>query len=442
MATGSVGGAVARWLRRPPWWVVPVLALLALAVRWDDVVALGHKGRDLQQDVIAAQRLVDGDDLYAEFTDPEVAALGLEGPGVSANAHPPTAAVLAAPAAALPFPTAAVAWSAASLVALVAAVWLAARQVGRPAWTWVAPALAWWFPVALHVRFGQWSAFLLLAAVVAWKGIEEDRPALAGAALALGGAIKVVPLALAVVPLRRRQWPTLAWTAGLAASAGALALVLAPGSVGGFLTRSRSTVDVYGGSFGNGSLLGWWTRALEGSGWIRPVVDAPGLVWPLWAVSAVATVGAVGWVVWRCDDVGIQLGAVTVGLLLVSPVTWRHADVLLVLPAIAVLGRGVRRRALALALLGSAAALSLVDHWAFARAHRAEAALDPLAWPNLLRAPGTLVLVAVLAACVACTGPATAGTAEGGGAEGGGADVTDRGPGSRSARGATTDGSG
>ena len=385
-----------------------MVAALALAVRWGDVVALGQEGRDLQQDVVAAERLVDGDDLYAEFTDPEVAALGVEGPGVTANAHPPTATVLAVPLRAVPFRWAAVAWSAASLAALVAAVWLAARQVGRPTWFWVAPALAWWFPVALHVRFGQWSAVLLLAAVVAWKGIEEDRPALAGAALALGGAIKVVPLALLVVPVRWRRWSVVAWAAGLLGGLWALVVVVAPGAPGGFLARSRSTVEVYDGAFGNGSLLGWWTRALEGTGWIDPVLDAPGLVRPLWAVSALAASAAVGWVLWRCDDVGIQLGAVTVGVLLVSPVTWRHADVLLTLPAIAVAGRATVRRPLALGLLGSAAALSLVDHWAFARTHRAEAALDPLAWPHLLRAPGTLVLVAVLAACVAVAAPVPA----------------------------------
>jgi hypothetical protein len=269
-------------------------------------------------------------------------------------------------------------------------------------------------PLQLHLRFGQWSTLLLLASVGTWLGLARRSAPLGGAALAALGAIKVVPFGLVVVALVRRDWRTSAWAAVVGVVALGASQVLAPGSLGDFLASGSRTSDVYSTAFGNGSVPAASTRLFAGSGWIDPLVHAPtvGLVvgWVLVAGVVALTAAALR----RTDDVGLQVATVTVALLLVSPVTWRHADVLLLLPVIVLVGGRFPRRTATWVLLGLAAALSLVDHWSFMRAHRPTAELVPLPWTAQLRSPGTTILLLVLAACVLAAGRQhAAGTAAG-----------------------------
>lgn len=390
----------ARIVRTPPWWSAALLTALLVVVLWPHIAALGREGRDLQQDWVAARRLGGEVGLYEPVQPDEAATLGTSH-GISVNAHPPTAAVLAAPLRVVGFPVAAAAWSGVSLAAFATALWLATRQLGHPAWFWFGVLAAWWFPLVLHVRFGQWSTAILLGNVVLWVALERRRALPGGVALAVLGAIKVLPAGVAIVLVRRRRWSTLGWAAAVGLTLAASLAVLAPTSVADFLQTSSRTEGAFGSAFGNGSILGVATRTFEGSGWIEPVVAAgPGATAVARWAGVTAVVVLTLWGLVRSERAGLQVGLVSVAMLLVSPVTWRHSDVLLVLPAVVIVGNRLPHRRIALLLLTIAGLASLVDHWRFMLAQRPTGEVEPLSWVVQLRSPGALILVLVFTACV------------------------------------------
>ncbi len=389
-----------RFLREPPWWTVLLATVALTAATWSSIGPLRTEGRDLQQDYFSVHRIGTDVGIYERVTADEVAAMGTSDQGIPINAHPPTSVVLFGPFRLLDFSTTVVVWSVISLLALATAVWLAARQVGRRWLFWFVFALGWWYPLTFHLRFGQWSTIILLTTVLTWIGLESDRPALTGLPIAVAGAIKVTPLALVVVPLIHRRWRAVTWAAGGGLALAAIALALEPGAIGDFVGMSGETDDAVRGAFGNGSLFGLISRTFGGGPWIAPVADLPQLVDPLRFAAIALVVAATGFALVRTRDIGLQMSLVSMALLLVAPVTWRHADVILVLPAIVIVGRRFPRRGIALGLLALAASLTLVDHWAFALANRPPGGSPPLDWTAQLHNPGPITLLVVFAACL------------------------------------------
>lgn len=387
-------------MREPPWWMVVVATVALLAVTWPSIGPLRTEGRDLQQDYVAIHRIGSDTSIYEPVTRAELDAMGVTGPGIPVNAHPPTSVGLFAPFRLVDFATTAIAWSVVSIAALVAAMWLAARQVGRRWLFWPVLALGWWFPLTFHLRFGQWSTIILLATVLTWIGVEVDRPALTGLPIALMGAIKLTPFALVIVPLLHRRWRAATWAVGGGLLLAALGFALQPGATGEFLDMGGGTDEAVRGAFGNGSLFGLISRILQPKVWIEPVVDAPWLVDPLRYVALAAVVAVTGFLLVRTRDVGLQVSLMSVALLLIAPVTWRHADVILLLPAIVLIGRRFPRRPIALALLAVAAALTCVDHWTYTRTVRPPDDLTRIDWTAQLHNPGPIILLLVFAACL------------------------------------------
>lgn len=148
--------------------------------------------------------------------------------------YPPPAAVPFALASRLPLAWGYVASGVLTVAALVACLRLVERMLperpagwARAAWWATGLALA---PALQNVKFGQVNVFVLLAALVFVRAVSDPaarRRALAvgGGALALGAWLKVYPLALAALALRRRTWPALA---GLAAGLVAVPLAALP----------------------------------------------------------------------------------------------------------------------------------------------------------------------------------------------------------------------
>ncbi len=87
-------------------------------------------------------------------------------------------------------------WLALSLVALVAAWWLAAPGADWTRSLWLLGALA-WYPVLYSLSFGQPVMIVLLAVVGCWRLAEAGKPYLAG--LVLAGAV-VKPQLMLLVP--------------------------------------------------------------------------------------------------------------------------------------------------------------------------------------------------------------------------------------------------
>jgi hypothetical protein len=142
-------------------------------------------------------------------------------------------------------------------------------------------------------------------------------------------------------------------------------------------------------------------KLFEGGSLILPVVDAPALVPFAAFVGLTGVLACAGYVLWASDDLDLQCSAVIVAMLLVSPVTWVHAWVLLLLPFLVLAVRPTVHRAPCLVVsLVVVAVLTQVDHWRLMDRLRASYDGEPFAaWTNFA-SPGVVVLVALLAIVV------------------------------------------
>jgi hypothetical protein len=187
---------------------------------------------DFAQDYVGARAFVHDDDPYPVLT-PAYARVGLEWPVPHRSTHPPTAFALALPLARIPWRTAAAVWGFAMLASLGLSWW--ALGV-RPEWAAaLAPLTLLWPPAAWSV--GQLTAVWLLGLALAWR--VRDRPAWAGAAIALASLTKLLP-ALSLVPfLICRRWAVLRGFALVWAAAVAAIVLVEPGAMRRYLAVVR-----------------------------------------------------------------------------------------------------------------------------------------------------------------------------------------------------------
>src|SRR5207248_249225 len=150
-------------------------------------------------------------------------------------------------------------------------------------------ALLAWPPVAMELRFGNWSLVLAVLTVLVWRCHRAGRPRGAGALLGLAVAIKLFPAVLLGFFVLKRAWRTTGWTIGVA-----VALTLAPVVVNSDLLLSylHAGGQVPWGtlaSFANYSALGAAARVVTTShafGGVPPVVSAPAWTLPLCTLTA------------------------------------------------------------------------------------------------------------------------------------------------------------
>lgn len=389
---------------------IALLAAAQLWLAWDEI-RIG--GMDFQQDYIAAQRLLAGESLFTPFSRAEVAALGGReelGFGMRQNAHPPFAVLLVVPLTLLPFWAAALVWTLGSAALLALIVWRIADELDLPLrglWRLLVPLLLLsWYPVWLHLHLGQWTILLTALVVEAWIALRRGRDGLAGALLGLAALIKLYPLLLFGYALWRWRWRALA-----AGAATVLALALAqtaidPRHYAEYITQVAGSTDAaWRVSPRNASLSTISARLFAGSAEVRPLFDLPAAELPARAAVYALALAAFGHALWRgrrSPDLTGELAALICAMLLLSPLSWEHAIIMLLLPLGYVLARaradGLGRMRLPAALAGLAALLSF---------YPAEPALlsviaayhpDPApAWLGL-HAPGLVVLLCASAA--------------------------------------------
>jgi len=120
------------------------------------------------------------------------------------------------------------AWSALSLVALVAAWWLASPGRGWTRSVWLLAALA-WYPVLYGLSFGQPVSLVLLAVAASWRLAEAEKPYLAGAVLALTIVKPQLTLAVPAVLLVAGHWRVAAGWAMTSAAFAVISVLLVGG---------------------------------------------------------------------------------------------------------------------------------------------------------------------------------------------------------------------
>ena len=139
---------------------------------------------------------------------------------------PPPLAWLVLPLTAVGLPAGFWIWLVVSLVALVAAWWIAAPGGRWTRWVWLLGALA-WYPVLYTFALGQPVMLALVAVAACWRLAEVGRPYLAGAALGLSALKPQLTIAVPLVLLAAGQWRIVAgWAAAVLVLAAASYLAI------------------------------------------------------------------------------------------------------------------------------------------------------------------------------------------------------------------------
>ncbi len=357
---GRVAGRLAAW--QP--WAATILAVLAWAaalaaveplVRGYLISAPDQRMVDLAVYRAGGLSVLQGQPLYAMLTQP---------PQLLPFTYPPAAALFAIPLALLPWSAAQLAWVPIIYVPLAVVIWfafapllrrVASGRLRAAAFAVIFAACAYLFPLRDEMRFGQVDMLLLAMAVADCAARAPRWPR--GVLVGLATAIKLVPGVFIVylwLSGRRRAAVTAAATA-LAATIGAWLLL--PRDSVTYWTSVIFESGRLGSNAGtsNQSLRGILLRVfLPGQG--------PGVLW-----AAVAVVVAVaGFAVARRlaresrEMEGIAVTAL-LGVLL-SPVSWIHhfLVVVVVIGAILADGRSPRRVVIAAA---TAAFFALTIPW-------------------------------------------------------------------------------
>jgi alpha-1,2-mannosyltransferase len=242
--------------------------------------------------------------------------------------YPPFAALLFRPLAALPLPTVQVLWTLATIATVAATAILAARsRTTRTQAGWVALALMLSAPFSSNMRFGQVSVFLAALVLADLLLLRHSR--WCGVLIGMTAAIKLTPLIF--IPLlflsARRQAAVTATATFIACTL--LAAAARPDDSLRFWTAEIFQVSRLGNitSAGNQSLNGMLLRLA--------VPDSPRTALTLLIAGTVAAL-ALGRAAQaaRSDDwltATIITGAASVVL---SPVSWTHHQIWLVLAAL------------------------------------------------------------------------------------------------------------
>ena len=357
---GRLAGRLATW---PPW-TATVLAVLAWTIALAAVEPLvrgyltsvpDQRMVDLNVYRTGGLSVLQGQPLYTVLTQP---------PQLLPFTYPPAAALFAVPLALLPWAAAQLAWVPFIYVPLAVVIWFAFAPLLRRVssgrlraalFAVIFAACAYLFPLRDEMRFGQVDMVLLAMAVADCAARAPRWPR--GVLVGLATAIKLVP-GVFIVYL---------WLSGRRRAALTAALAALAWTLGAWLLLPRDSVTYWtsvifqSGRLGSNS--GTSNQSLRGI-LLREFLpgQAPGVLWAAVAVVAAAAGFAVARRLAResREMEGIAVTAL-LGVLL-SPVSWIHhfLVVVVVIGAILADGRSPRRVAIA---AGTAAFFALTIPW-------------------------------------------------------------------------------
>lgn len=296
--------------------------------------------------------------------------------------YPPFAAMLSEPLARVPLPLLHLMWVLATLVALVALARVALGPVllrlGLPLTLAVLLVSS---PVRSHLRFGQVGIFLvLLVAVDLLRGGRRS-----GVGVGVAAAIKLTPAVFLPWLLVTRQWRSLRTAVLSAGGCTVLGLLVLWPSAQEYLWRALWDSQRFGPNDipGNQSVRGMLLRTPLGE-------QVAELTWLALSVVllVVATAGARR--LYRAGNSLGALGVLAAASVAVSPISWVHHLVWLVLPLGALVAAGRSRIAAAWALL---LILSLPS---LGTAGLRSGSGHPVLWHLLIDAQGLTAVLAVV----------------------------------------------
>ena len=325
-----------------------------------------HQGVDFFQEWSSAKSHLDSRPIYSRHSETIPRYLGLSVNAgrsedvqieIDVNAHPPPSVFLALPFALLDYPDAVLAWNVLSLLLLAVSLRWLVRELGIPFKAWsVMPTVTILLlcnPFRQQVNQGQFNLLLLFLLVAIWLAGRSERVWLAGTLLAMATAVKLFPGFLFLYFLLRRDWRIVAvGVAGVAVIGVAAGFAFGWESYRKYVAEVLPQVNDYRGGWLNASLVGFCTRLFDPAAVSEQVEP----LWrnPLFAKLSAGVMCLSVVVVWsrrvlRADTADKRdrvFGMGLVAMLLVSPITWDHYFLLLLLPLaqvwrdVSVSGRG------------------------------------------------------------------------------------------------------
>jgi len=271
------------------------------------------------------------------------------------NGHPPVGILAAVPLGSLPYRTAHLVWNVLSLTALAIALWLILGRVGlglpASAWAFVGAVLLWSTPLARQVVAGQPNLILLMLIAAGWAAMRHRRDGLAGVFLGTAAAFKLFPAFLFLYPLLQRRWRVIvAGGAAFLALNVVAASVLGPNVFFDFVTLVLPDLRKSQDWWLNFSLTGFSRKLFYvTSGHSVALWQNRIVCYTLIGVGTLAVIAAAAWKVrfaarqtalaaeadGRPDaelPQDVAFATCMLANLLVSPITWDHYFVLLLLP--------------------------------------------------------------------------------------------------------------
>jgi hypothetical protein len=337
-------------VRRIAWWALAAVAAVAWQGRGllHDLRSSPDVVVDFYQEWASARNFLNGLPIYEPQRISCLRYLGCTPVAemhffLEVNAHPPPTVLLGLPLAVIAYPTAVLVWNLVSLAALAASVWLVARQLGYRASGWaVLPAIVFimlCWPLRSHLQQGQLAMVLLLLIAGAWAAERSGWEKLAGTLVGAAAVMKLFPALLFLHFAFRRQWRAVAAGAAcIVVLTGATVAVLGPVTYSTYLRDVPSVIAEWRSHWNNASLPGLWSKLFDpgtkGSG-VVPLVYNPTIA----RLLILASCGAVVIFVARTaqgaqtrDECDRSFAAAVAGMLLVTPVTWEHGFLLLMVP--------------------------------------------------------------------------------------------------------------
>ncbi len=237
--------------------------------------------------------------------------------------YPPTFFLVLAPLALLPYREAFLAWDAATLLGLVAIVYLIVRRRAAIALALAAPFTAWNF---LAAQNGFLTGALLGGSLL----FLERRPVLAGVFI---GCLTYKPqfgILFPVALIAARQWRAIASAAVTAALlAGASAVLFGAGAWTAFPHQlaAQTGLNLLAGADGN------WGYLQTVYGLVRHLHGGAALAWLVQGVTT-AGLAVIVWRVWRSRvDYALKAATLSAAALLATPYAFAYDMAALVIPA-------------------------------------------------------------------------------------------------------------
>ncbi len=309
--------------------IAAILVILAIFVDGQFLIRYSRTSSDFSQDYEAAAALRAGTSIYD--------------PGFSKqNNHPPFVALFFVPLTFVAAPTAFVIWGVLSIGLYLWILWNVGRSLGIVLsfhWRLLIIGIALiWHPFISHLALGQISIVVAACIIAAWSLLRLQHDELAGLLLGFATAFKLYPVILALFLLLRGHFRAFGIMFFTAVLCSLLPLCwVTPQDFSLYITDIMgANAAVYVGFPANVSLASLIERLFSGGQWMEPVWALPELSRWLILLTSLMCVAILAWQLYGFPRTFLGDTAawsnVCVAMLLLTPISWQHAFVLLILP--------------------------------------------------------------------------------------------------------------